>query len=364
MSVLDSEMREIFDKGTTFSQIAALCGKDKDELLISPRNFQEKALSARNNYAIKLHAISTARDISTEKLKNASSLNIDLVKFKGYESKLDIYSFRNEFEKLIQPTILQRYWSDTPKKNYLSGPALTLVERSETVEDIWVKLIDAYGNVKFLLQNKISNLDRVDCLDKIKGDEKIGNAIAKIINTMTELSDLAQKYNLENKLYIGGGLEKIFSLIGEDRERKFFIKDVEYRRRHPSVANTGSEVSAEKLEWEKLKEFLKKEMDVRERLTVMNKSKNCLGVNSAVKIPPRDKRDKNALLSGSVNNVTTQTVFKCHICDKTDHVLSTDKFRKKYVDYFSCKMFVVCLLKKGVKHCRLKKCVCKVCPQV
>ena len=107
MSVLDSEMCEIFDKVTTFSQIAALCSKDKDELLISPRNFQEKALSARNNYAIKLHAISTARDISEEKLKNASSLNIDLAKFKGYESKLDIYSFRNEFEKLIQPTILQ-----------------------------------------------------------------------------------------------------------------------------------------------------------------------------------------------------------------------------------------------------------------
>ena len=69
-------------------------------------------------------------------------------------------------------------------------------------------MINAYGNVKLLLQNKISNLDKLENLEKIKGDEKLGNALAKIINMMTELSNLAQKHNLEYKLYVGGGLEK------------------------------------------------------------------------------------------------------------------------------------------------------------
>ena len=37
---------------------------------------------------------------------------------------------------------------------------------------------------------------------------------------------------------------------------------------------------------------------------------------------------------------TTLTKQACHICEKTDHVLSTDKNNKTHVDYFSCKVFV------------------------
>ena len=154
----------------------------------------------------------SVRDISEEKLKNSSGLTIELAKFKGYESKLDIFSFKTKFEKLIQPQKQKRYWLDLLKNNYLTGPALVLVEKSETIEDVWTKLTSAYGNVKLLLQNKISNLDKLENLDKVKGDEKIGIAIAKIINMMTELGDLAEKHHLEYKLYVGGGLEKVLSL--------------------------------------------------------------------------------------------------------------------------------------------------------
>ena len=65
-------------------------------------------------------------------------------------------------------------------------------------------MINAYGNVKLLLQNKISNLDRLENLEKVKGDEKLGN-VFKVINMMTELSNLAIKHNLQYKLYVGGG---------------------------------------------------------------------------------------------------------------------------------------------------------------
>ena len=47
----------------------------------------------------------THRDLSFKKLQTASILNIELPKFKGHNSPMDIYSFQTEFEKLISPRI-------------------------------------------------------------------------------------------------------------------------------------------------------------------------------------------------------------------------------------------------------------------
>ena len=142
-------------------------------MLVDSQRDQKKALETRNAFAMKLHTIFSERDISEEKLRNVNTLSIELAKFKGYDSKLDIYSFKTEFEKLIQPITLKRYWVDTLKNNYLAGPAFTLVEKCEEIDKIWEKLINAYGNVKLLLQNKIGNLDKLDNLDTFTGEEKI-----------------------------------------------------------------------------------------------------------------------------------------------------------------------------------------------
>ena len=225
--VVDSEMREIFDKFTNFSKVAATLPDEREALMAKPREKQKCALEARNKYAQKLHSLMSDRDISAEKLRNASTITVELAKFKGYDSKLDIYTFRTEFEKLIQPACQKHLLVDTLKTKYLEGPALTLVERLEDLSEIWAKLTGAYGNVKLLLQNKISKLDKLESLEKIKNDEKLTTALAKIINIMAELKSLAEKHSLETKLYVGGGLEKILNLIGRDWERKFLIKYVD-----------------------------------------------------------------------------------------------------------------------------------------
>ena len=258
-------------------------------------------------------------------------MTIELAKFKGYESKLDIYSFKTEFEKLVQPRVQNTFWLHVLRKKYLAGHALVLVEKLETIQEAWTTLISAYGNVKLLLQNKISNLDKLECLDKVKGDEKIGIAIAKITNMMIELGDLAQKHNLEYKLYVGGGLEKIYSLIGSERERKFLSKSVT----NPTSSGT-SDVLDEKLEWNNLLEFLKKELTMREKMTLLQKSKHCLGVKTERN--PRDGRTTG--FGGSANVPPLNNDLKCHICDRTGHVVSVDRAGRKFIDYVSCKTFV------------------------
>ena len=99
--------------------------------------------------------------LAKKKIKNVSGLKIELPKLKGYESKTDIYSFKTEFERLIQPTIQKRYWVYHLKKNDLGGPTLMLVETFETIDEIWTKLTNSFGNVKLLLQNKVCNLDKL-----------------------------------------------------------------------------------------------------------------------------------------------------------------------------------------------------------
>ena len=208
MHVIDTEMREIFDKFTSFSKIAATLPNERDALIKEPYVNQQRALTARNDYAKRLHSLMCDRDISAEKLRNASTITVDLAKFKGYESKLDVYSFKSEFEKLIQPSCQKRLWVDTLKNKYLAGPPFTLVERTETLSEIWEKLTEAYGNVRLLLQNKIASLDEFTSLDKIKDDEKMVTALAKIINMMGELKSLAEKHQIETNLHVGGGLKK------------------------------------------------------------------------------------------------------------------------------------------------------------
>ena len=338
---LDVEMREIFAIFTKISKIVATLGPGKDVLLSKPRRLQDKALKTRNTYMQELHGLISDRDISEEKLKKSNDLSIEIPKFRGYDSKLDIYTFRSEFEKLIQPSVQKQYWVDILKKNYLSGPAATLVDKCETIEEVWDKLISAYGNVKLLLQNKLGHLDRFERLDKIKGDEKLVHALTKIINVMTELTALAQKYDLEYKLYVGGGLEKILSLLGNDRERRFVKSSLEASAsssvKPPSHGGTSSELCTEKTEWEHLKIFLEKERSMRERMTLLQKSKESLGMDSTKNHPPAGGKQAEKKLSGSVNTGSIELL--CHICGQSDHVVTTH-LGKKCIEYFACKKFV------------------------
>ena len=289
---------------------------------------EKQALEKRNMYAQNLHRIITNRDISEEKLKNSSNLSIDLAKFQGYESKLDIYSFKSEFEKLIQHSVQKRYWADTLKKNYLSGPALILVKNTDDIEEIWTKLVDAYGNVKLLLQNKLGHLDRLEKLGKIKSDEKLAIAISKILNSMIELSNLAEKHNIKNKLYIGGGLEKVLGLLGDKREKSFFSKNlVKFKE-----STISDEVLKEKMVWDNLFIFLKDELTLCENLTLLKKSRECL---SGVSNQPRIQ---NQCANSAHQNLGSPLL--CHIYGDADHIVSTDKKGKKYIDYVACKSFV------------------------
>ena len=84
------------------------------------------------------------REITKQKLFNVSKLRIDLLKFSGYETKLDIYSFQSEFLKIYERTTPKRMTPDLLKNNSLEVSALSLVKSMTDIEDIWKRLKGAY----------------------------------------------------------------------------------------------------------------------------------------------------------------------------------------------------------------------------
>ena len=168
---------------------------------------------------------------------------------------------------------------------------------------------------------------------------------------MTDLSNLAEKHDLENKLYIGGGLESVLSLLGNVREKKFLRKNIELTQksqkgsRVPRAAEAegasdssteglgGSpervldELSREKQVWNNLKEFLSKEATLCEQLALVQRTKDSLGI----KVSKKDPADHSAHF--------TAPDLLCHICGDSGHVVGSDRTGRKHIDYVACKKF-------------------------
>ena len=78
---------------------------------------------------------------------------------------MNVFTFRSEFKKLIEPNVQKVLWADYLKKNCLAGAAYNLVFSIENIDAIWEKLIEVYGNTQLLLQNKIGSLEKFSNLE-------------------------------------------------------------------------------------------------------------------------------------------------------------------------------------------------------
>ena len=157
---------------------------------------------------------------------NANALGIQIPKFKGYNSSLDFYTFRSEFEKLVVPYTHRSLLADFLKTKYLEGQALQLVKEINDIDKIWDRLKLSFGNVNTLLNNKLTDLENGERIEKIKNKEKLVQILTKLKNNMVDLSILASKHDIENTLYHNSNLTKIFGLIGRSRQEKVLKKSL------------------------------------------------------------------------------------------------------------------------------------------
>ena len=193
-------------------------------------NLVASTLSEKNIYVKSVREEVETRDLSEEKIRNALGLKVEIPRFCGYDSPLDIYTFREQFEKFVVPYVQRNLLPDTLKWNYLVDPVLTLVKELKNMDEIWDRLFKSYGNASMLLLNKLGDLSKISGLDEITGDENLMHGISSLINVMSELSRLAGKYSLEHILYPpSAGLGKVQELMGSSRYDRFLVKNKDVR---------------------------------------------------------------------------------------------------------------------------------------
>ena len=132
-------------------------------------------------------------------------------------------------------------------------------------------------------------------------------------------------------------------LLGDKRHRRF----------------RGENLSAnfsKKQEWQKLKEFLSKELKLTEKMLIDQKNVQLLGM-SLSNVHSGKKSDDN---SSSVNTVLTVDKSPCHICGKFGHTTITTKRGNVIIPYYVCEKFVKWSVSEKFEGLKSKN-LCTVC---
>ena len=79
---------------------------------------------------------SQTRNLKKLELFNESKLKINLRKFSGYNSNLNVYTFQSDFIKIYKRTIPKRTMSDVLKNNHLEGAVLSSVWSVDNIDEI------------------------------------------------------------------------------------------------------------------------------------------------------------------------------------------------------------------------------------
>ena len=113
-------------------------------------------------------------------------------------------------------------------------------------------------------------------MEKIKGSTKLLGWLTTLLNTITELSNLAKDFSLANEFYYGVGLQKILDLIGTKGRRKF-VKSIALEK---SLDGKGK--------WNRLVKFLEADLKVREALVLDERISKSTHSDGRDKDKPKD----------------------------------------------------------------------------
>ena len=308
--------------------------EDKEIHIHSMTNQYNDLIQHKDSYEAFLQNEILEREISKEKTFQIASLNIKLTKFSGYDSEMDIYTFQCEFDKLHLKSTPKKMLSDLLKYNYLEDPALSLVKSLDNIDEMWLRLKKAYGDPKTLLHKKLSTVENIGPLWKIKDVEKLKMALMSLINGMTDLMALAKYHNIEGKLYYGDGIDTIYAMMGDFRVTKWLTQTCDLNLE-------GKEL------WSELIQFLEKELKVKQELFIIKKkyTNEKSERNQASYCTSNDAntdesdQDCNSSVHVAVGNQNTGST-KCKFCNESGHYERTDAHGNKVIDYFSCEKFV------------------------
>ena len=304
----------------------------KAETLLEVKNLGEQyesLLKLKSDYTSELNELIQTRDIYKQKLFAESALNIHLEKFSGApDSAIDYYTFKSNFMKLHERSTPRYLLPDLLKNNYLKDPALSMIKSLTDIDSIWKQLQYAYGDVKHLLSKKLSLLGNIDNLSRAKGANNVAFALSKIINVTKELIQLAETHSIEEYLYYGDGIQRIYSVLGDSRLSRWL--------------STMDEGISPKQTWDNLVQFLQKELKLQQqKIVIMGSSTN--NPSKATKSPEASRTNKADHKRGYNSTPSPSSPVVCSLClahdGASDHVSTSGPGGTRLIQYYTCKRF-------------------------
>ena len=298
------------------------------------RKRYEKLIITKEKYFDDLQKEATKRELEKHKKFNDKSLNVKLAKFKGYGSSIDVYTFQSDFEKVHLRDTPTELLPDVLKNNFLENPALALVRHLDDINEIWERLKSAYGDPRMMMNKRMTEIGSLEGQLRSRDPEKITDGLCKIISIMKDLEKLCKRHKIEQRLYNGDGMQKIYKSVGEARITRWISK------------NSDKDMNEEE-SWKSLLEFLEMEMKI------VQKKQQLFGKNelSQDKDPKQNSKGQNNHYQA--DGLGSNTDLMCRICGELGHVATMGPGQSKLIQYFTCRKFVE--MTPGQRFAELKK---------
>ena len=169
------------------------------------------------------------------------------------------------------------------------------------IDDIWERLKEAYGDTQILLANKLSGLNNIENIGRIKDSSKAMDAVSKLINLMKDLIQLSKRHDIQNHLFYGNALERIYRLMGDGRLNRWLIQK--------------DDVLEGEALWVELIKFLEKELKICQQKAVIFKNHDLQHKDNKEPKDPSKHNNQKSYHGGTLpkSNLPSRDITVCFI---------------------------------------------------
>eukprot|EP00794_Sanderia_malayensis_P012202 gene12202-13458_t len=224
-------------------------------------------------------------------------------------------AFRRERSTLFVITDLRRIITDLINDFRIVLEKLTDIELLQLKSELPVKcelMNKAAKKYELILQTPLSDADlltevkdigeQYELMTKMKATaDSLAHALSKIVNMMKEVMLLAETHKIEEYLYFGDGIQRIYAHLGDSLLSKWL--------------SNSDETDSPKDTWLKLVEFLEKEQRLQQqKLIILNSNVNSKEIPFSKGKPPDHSHNKDKKHGFNVSSMTPI----CSICQAPD----------------------------------------------
>ena len=156
-----------------FKKLIENASEDKEKVIDELSKSYEDLIRDKELYTFNVEKEMESRELHKLETFKTSYLNFKLPKFKGYDSAMDIFTFKSAIKKFYEKRTPRTMLPDLLTNNYLEDPALSLVKSVKDISEIRDRLKLAYGDPRSMLKKEISEISKFTALWKFKEPKKL-----------------------------------------------------------------------------------------------------------------------------------------------------------------------------------------------